>query len=187
MASDQDPQVEEYKAILDNTARLSDRRQTTNDVFVGLNSLILTALGFFFVSTKLSSWWTTAVFATIAIFTTVINSIWLRLNGRYRDLVGIRISYLTALENKLVNDKILQEKSVTFIDSRGKQTTTVAGVHVLENSTNLYRGGPKSGFSSLERALIWVFMGTYYLLAVVVAALTYLVLNHFLPPLDFHA
>ncbi|HKD75712.1 MAG TPA: hypothetical protein VKB76_09465 [Ktedonobacterales bacterium] len=185
MASDQDPQVEEYKAILDNTAKLSDRRQTTNDVFVGLNSLILTALGFFFVSTKLSSWWATSIFATIAIFMSVINGIWLRLNARYRDLVGIRISYLTAIEGKLAS--AFQTKEVTVLDAKGKpQKEVVQGVHQLENRTFLYKGGAKIGFSSLERALIWVFIGTYYVLAAAVATLTYLIANNIVPPLDIH-
>ncbi len=186
MASEQDPQVEEYKAVLDNTAKLSDRRQTTNDVFVGLNSLILTALGFFFISTPLTNWWATSVFAIIAVFMSVINGIWLRLNARYRDLVGIRINYLTALEGRL--EGAFQKKVVTILNARKEtQKIEVSGVHQLENQTYLYAGGSKVGFSSLERALIWVFMSTYYLLAAVVAVLTYLIINHDLLPPNFHA
>ncbi len=35
---------DEYKHVIENTAKLSDRRQTINDIFVGLNSLFLTAV-----------------------------------------------------------------------------------------------------------------------------------------------
>ena len=46
MLSNTFERIEEYKAILENHAEVSARRQRTNDIFVGLNTVFLTALGF---------------------------------------------------------------------------------------------------------------------------------------------
>ena len=35
----EDPLLTEYLAIAENTAKLSDRRQTVSDLFLGINSL----------------------------------------------------------------------------------------------------------------------------------------------------
>lgn len=185
-ASSSSSRMAEYIAVLDNTAKLSDRRQTTNDVFVGLNSLFLTALGFLFVSTHLTTWWTTAAFLAVAIFTTIINNIWLRLNHRYKTLVGIRISYLTAIESGF-HEEGLKELSVVYPDRKGNPINPPAkvyGVHQLEGQTYVYQGGPKVGFSALERSLILVIIATYYILTAVVGTLTYLVTYHIIPGID---
>lgn len=175
--------LEEYTAVLENTGKLSDRRQTTNDIFVGLNSLVLTALGFLFVSSAKNfyNWWLPGMFLAVTLFSTVINAIWLSLNKRYRALVGIRIAYLTALEQELEQSGELRPVTVTI----DKKTVKAAGVHQLEAQSPLYAGGPTVGFSSLEQRIIFSFICTYFLATIIVAGLHVLVQYGYITPPNF--
>ena len=168
--------MEEYQIVLDNTAKLSDRRQTTNDLFVGLNSFFLTALGFLFVQGKISNFWMPGIFVTVSIITTFINIIWLRLNLRYRDLVGLRVAYLEAIEEALQKENELAPVTLQASFNGKPHTFTVMGVHRLEAQSPLFAPGKPNakhhGFSSLERQFIRMFIYTYIFLAVGVLALS---------------
>jgi hypothetical protein len=50
---------------MDNTTKLSQRRQTTNDILTGVNVCFLTGMGAAFVLSHLMSWWLTAVFGLL--------------------------------------------------------------------------------------------------------------------------
>lgn len=173
---------DEYTSVVENTAKLSDRRQTINDIFVGLNSLFLTALGFLFISLQLTSWWPTAMFGGVAIITTLVNSTWLRLNDRYRQLINVRLAYANALEKQIED---LHVPTLAF-DVSNKQDKSemkqIFGVLHLEGA-RLYTSNSNFSFSALEKRLIRIFQLSYIVLTVVVAVLTLLVINHILPGL----
>lgn len=50
-----DLQFREYLAVADDTAKLSDRRQTVSDLFVGINRLFLAATGYVAISSQLKT------------------------------------------------------------------------------------------------------------------------------------
>lgn len=184
MADDKpdDKLFDEYTTIVENTAKLSDRRQTVSDLFLGVNSLFLAAAGFVAISSHLTSWWAVAITGAIAAVTLITNSIWLRLIGRYRTLINLRIRYLEALELALQSQGTFGTIAIASEDS--KKTTTVSrGVFLIEKDSSLYRKGAKVGFFKLESNLVVTFMLAYVVLALAAAILTYLVINHYLPPL----
>jgi hypothetical protein len=91
--------IEEYKAILDNQSGSSNRRQNTNNIYVGLNTIFLTALGIF-ISTHLDLK-TSAIVISVAIMTVpilVLNAIWLKTLHRYTQFSQVSYDYLREIE-----------------------------------------------------------------------------------------
>lgn len=175
---------DEYNNVVENTAKLSDRRQTINDIFVGLNSLFLTALGFLFISLQLTTWWPTALFASIALMTTLVNRTWLRLNDRYRALISIRLRYAQKLEEHM---QALGGVPMTVdVSPKGDgklPPVSYFGVLQVEGAGPYKIKNPLFGFAAVEQSLIWIFMSSYIVLAAIVAGLTIAVMNHWLPGL----
>ena len=178
----EDPLLTEYLAIAENTAKLSDRRQTVSDLFLGVNSLFLAAAGFVAVSNHLTSWWAVGIVVAIAVIAVFINSIWLRLIKRYRTLISLRIRYLEALERALQKAGTFGEVMLSSEDNKEKHTV-LQGVYLIEQNSNLYSKGSKMGFYKLELGLVWVFIVAYIVLALASVVFTYLVTKNILPQL----
>lgn len=95
---------DEYKLVAEDTARISDRRQTVNTLFVSINALFLTGVGYLLYKygqsygDGLHLTFFTAGFLVIAVLTRMINRSWLRLSDQYSKLINLRIRYLEKLE-----------------------------------------------------------------------------------------
>src|SRR5215469_13331268 len=100
-AQPSDPRFQYYLALIQDTTKLSDRRQTANDLFVGLNVVIFTGMGALFYGSHLRTWWVTIIYAAVSALAIFLNITWLRLNGRYRRLINLRINYMAQLETEL--------------------------------------------------------------------------------------
>jgi hypothetical protein len=170
--------LEEYYAVMDSTTKLSQRRESTNDILTGINIIFLTAMGAAFVVGHLTSWWLTAIFGLITAFAWLFDITWIRLLNRYKRLIGLRISYLEALEAALrragafVDLDVLPEKATQPIKTRG--------VYTLEHAA-LYGPGSHGGFIRRERFLVILFILAYLFLTAGVATLTQLIALHVLP------
>lgn len=94
----------EYQMVAEDTAKITDRRQTVNTLFVTINTIFLTAVGFllytFFQTNGDGSHivFFALGFLSIAIITTIFNRSWLRLSEQSRKLIDLRIRYLEQLE-----------------------------------------------------------------------------------------
>lgn len=163
--------MQEYVALLEYTARLSDRRQNINNFFAGINAIFLTAFGYLLVTMPLVPWWPVVIFPTLTAATAVINLYgWRRLNLRYRNLLRVRFKYLSALEDyfQRAGEDAL---SVEIEHNRGgKVTFTIFGTHRLEDMSDQFKDG--IGFSTIERNLIWIFFWSYVGLTVFAIAVT---------------
>ena len=177
-----DSLLTEYLAIAENTAKLSDRRQTVSDLFLGINSLFLAAAGFVAVSNRLTSWWAVAIVFAITAIAAIINSIWIRLIGRYRALISLRIRYLEGLERLLQANGTFGDMKLVLEDSQ-KEVPATRGIYLIEQNSDLYSKGSKMGFYKLELGLVWVFFVAYIVLAVASVVFTYLVTAQILSPL----
>ena len=182
------PRFQYYLALIEDTTKLSDRRQTANDLFVGLNVVIFTGLGVLFYGSHLKTWWVTGLYAAISLLALGLNITWLRLNARYRNLINLRIEYMTQLETDLTSADVFplsperdgqqekQQDQARLVDDPG-QKMQGAGIFTVEHK-RMYFKGPRFGFSSLERALIWIFMVAYVLATLGVGLTTYLISIH---------
>ncbi len=160
----------EYQILIEDTAKLSDRRQTINDILVGINALFLTGLGYIIVNSRLTTWWIPEVLGVVALVTLPINFTWRALNERYRKLVGIRIDYLTKLETKL----------------RSTSGENDFGVYHEEFATLYSKSDKTAGFSQLERRFIILFTLLYPGIAIAMAVVSYFVQQHMLPPVKWN-
>lgn len=159
--------MEEYKAILEDTAGISGRRQTTNDVFVGLNVVFLTGIGFLLSTTHFTSWVPVIAVVMTAVAVSGLNGIWIRLLKNYSSLLRVRHDYLIDVEAKF----------------RKESNDDTVGMFLLLRKT-LYRDGSRFGFAYLERRMAVYLTGLDLLVAGAAAALTYLVTNNYIPPVN---
>jgi hypothetical protein len=160
--------IEEYKAVLDNLAAVSARRQSLNDVFVGINTVFLTALGVLLFASRLSSWGAVIAIGAICALITPINLTWIGALLRYRRGLRFQLQYLREIETE-------------FRQRRG----TIPGspdIGFFLRLNEMRR--PRSGNTRLEVLLAVYFLIVYPLIAGAVAALTYCVTNGYLAPLN---
>jgi hypothetical protein len=93
--------------VAEDTAKLSDRRQTVNTLFVSINTIFLTGVGYliynFFQSSGNSAHlvYYALAFLGIAVVTSNFNRSWLRLSEQSRRLIDLRIRYLVRIEGLL--------------------------------------------------------------------------------------
>src|SRR5437763_7395370 len=79
----------EYQAVLENHAQLSARRQHVNDVYVGLNTVFLTALGILLLQSHLDTWWVFVVVSAVTLIIMPINLAWRAALRRYGNRLAV--------------------------------------------------------------------------------------------------
>jgi hypothetical protein len=89
--------IEEYKAVLEDTAQASNRRRTDNTLFVGLNTVFLTGIGLF-ASSRLASWDTVVAVAIVAIIAVPVNMMWYRGLAYWMKSLAEREEYIRSIE-----------------------------------------------------------------------------------------
>src|SRR5262249_26220006 len=93
--------MEEYKVVVQNHAGISARRQSATNLFVSLNVVFLTAMGFVLLSSRLTSWWAVAAMGAIALSITPINLTWYFTLKRYQKVIFGYYQYLQEIEKEL--------------------------------------------------------------------------------------
>lgn len=172
--------LQEYFTVMQDTTKLSQRRQTTNDILTGINVVFLTAMGAVFVSSHLRSWWVTAIFGAITVFAWLFDITWIRLLNRYAALADLRIRYLSAVEERLRQTGAFVE--VETLARGAKQPVRTRGVYALENAV-LFKPGNRGGFIRRERFLVLLFMFAFLFVTGIVAGLTQLIAAGAMAPL----
>ncbi|HEY7356157.1 MAG TPA: hypothetical protein VH590_06805, partial [Ktedonobacterales bacterium] len=159
--------MEEYKAVLESQAQISARRQHMNDVYIGLNTVFLTALGLLLVQSHLDTWWVFVVVCAIMLAILPINLTWRAALRRYGNSLSFRFDYVREIEQE-------------FRVWKGKITDPSAvGLHLREKELDLQQ---KSN-TQLEIRLATYFICLYPAIVVVVGVLVYLIQVHLIPPL----
>ncbi len=177
-----DVAFKEYQLLMNGTDSMTDRRQTVNTLFVSINALFLTGVGYlllqFFQGSK-TAWVFIIGFVVIAIIMSVINDTWLKLSESSRRLVDLRIRYMKELEAQMRKSASFPSVIVTLekdeIGPNGEKTLDSRGTYTLEDV--LYNN-PKTaqaafGFSRAEQRIGRTFTTAYWLV-VILAALTFL-------------
>jgi hypothetical protein len=153
------------------TDKITDRRQTVNTLFVSINALFLTGLGYlllqFIQNLGRGGPLFIIVFLAIAIVTARINRAWLKLSEQNRRLVDLRIRYLKQLEKQLRHGGVFPdiETPLKADESRveGKNVVATRGTYTLEDV--LYNPDAKTtvfGFSAAEQRIGRTFTAAYW-------------------------
>lgn len=173
---------EEYRFLADSTDRITDRRQTVNTLFVSINALFLTGVGYLllqFLQNMREAVFFLAGFLAIAIITGIINRAWLRLSESNRRLVDLRIRYLKQLEKHLRHGGAFPVVEIPLkkdeIRAESVNVETTRGTYTLEDV--LYNPGAKKepfGFSRAEQRIGKTFTVAYWV-ALIIAVVAYVV------------
>jgi hypothetical protein len=87
-----------YTALIADAANTSTRRQTVNNIYIGVNGLFLTAMGVLLISSHLDSWWVVVAAVAIALAVTPLNRSWLRTLKYYERLLTARYKTMREIE-----------------------------------------------------------------------------------------
>jgi hypothetical protein len=141
--------LEEYKIIGDRLANLTDRRQRTNEVYIGVNALFLTGVGLLVVSSHFTSWVPAIEIGAITAVILPLNWAWVRAINFYTKFVDIHYQCLDTIESRF--------QFVTNLSLK------------LSNHSRSHVGRAK--------AVAYYFLLLYAVVAVAVTILTYLTLS----------
>jgi hypothetical protein len=152
----------EYKQLAQDSARISDRRETINNIYLSVNSVLLGAIALLVQQGGLKDVVFSAVAVFIAIAGLAITRDWKKLVHNYRELLRLRFEALKELEQRE--------------DFPGV-------VKIYQRETKLYGDGKGLfGFSPVEIKLPGLF-STLYIIAIVAivvgsVAVNYAALTH---------
>lgn len=161
----------EYQLLMEGTDKITDRRQTVNTLFVSINALFLTGVGYLLLQSikdVTDSPWYIAGFIVIAILMSTINSTWLKLSESNRRLVDLRIRYMKQLEKHLRENGHFPP----VVTPLKKDEARVEGVNTLESRGTytiedvLYNPDAAKvafGFSRAEQRIGRTFTTSYWL------------------------
>jgi len=90
---------EEYKCFVEDTAKLSERRQTVTNIYITVNSLILGAVSFLIKDAVSGQWWGLVLALPLMVGGIAICRFWEQLLVKYKRLVGLRLDTLRLLED----------------------------------------------------------------------------------------
>ena len=89
---------EEYKLFVEDAARFSERRQTVSNIYVAVNTIILSAIALLVKDAGLDPVWRAFVIVLVLAAGIVICLQWDRLIYKYKELVRFRIEQLRKIE-----------------------------------------------------------------------------------------
>ncbi len=134
--------LEQYKIYIVSAEKISDRRQKTNEFFLGLNTALVALLGF--VVTKMSQVETISILILSSIAGMMMCYLWYRIIRSYDGLNGSKFKVIHAIEARL---------PLSLYDTEWEI---------------LGRGDDKKiywPFTKIERWIPWIFIVIYVILA----------------------
>jgi hypothetical protein len=149
---------DEYKFFIEDTARLSERRQKVGSTYVAVNSIILSAIAFLVKDSGLTGRWQLLVVIPLLIAGMTICLSWRQLILNYKKLVNLRIDGLRAMEKMPEmggNSKMYHAEDELYPRSSQGERKRRRGLN----------------FSDLERQLPGVFLALYSIFLVGIALL----------------
>ena len=145
----------QYELIVEDTARLSDRRQTINNLYLSANSLLLGGSAILVQQGTSKNGFPLPLILPLVVAGGFLCVDWWRLLRNYRKLLNLRYSLLKEIENRE--------------DFPGPVAT------YLREET-LYAADPKKsrfGFTRVEVNLPWIFITLYAFIVIATIVLNY--------------
>ena len=153
---------EEYTFFIEDTARFTERRQTVTNIYVAVNTILLSAVALLVKDAGLQRW--VIALATIMVLAAgiAICLFWRQLINRYKKLVGLRITELRKMEDL---PEMAGCQRMYHVEDK---------LYPRDRQGEMRKDKRRMDFSDLERQLPNVFIGLYILslVSIVIAALT---------------
>ena len=151
----------EYALFVDDTARFTDRRQTVTNIYVAVNSILLTGVSLLVSNTRLQTWAMALGAILLLLGGVAICLFWDQLIRKYKKLVGLRITELRKMEDDPAMEgchKMYHQEDRLYPRDEKGETVETKG---------------HRAFSDLERWLPRVFLGLYVAFAIGIMALAF--------------
>lgn len=112
---------EEYQLFVEDTGRFISNRQGVNNIYVAVNSIILSASAFIIKDIDSLVSWKLLVVLPILIAGIVVCLQWDRLIRKYKEFIGFRIKELKKIEEDIENSHKMydKEKELYPVDEHG--------------------------------------------------------------------
>jgi hypothetical protein len=97
--------IDEYNLFVEDTARLSDRRQMISNIYTAVNSILLAAVGLLIKDLGLGYTWKIFLSLPLIIAGIAVCLLWIQLIQKYKSLIELRIKVLRETED-IIPDSI---------------------------------------------------------------------------------
>ncbi len=144
---------EEYKLLVEDTSRITDRRKAESNLFTTINSIFLTAVAILLNDSNLNSWVITSAAIVIVVAGITISRTWEDMIDNYRKLSKLRYQVLWEMEENDLPDSVKiyhREQELYPRDEKGKQVVS------------------KGLFADTEKRLPRVFMSLYIITILII-------------------
>ena len=146
---------DEYKFLVEDTARMTDRRQNISNLYTTVNSILLAAIAVLFTETSLPNMVIIAGAVAIMIAGVATAIAWKEAILKYRDLLGVRFDVLYEIEQlpeMAASEKVYHREAEKLYprDEAGKQISN------------------EGMFSNIEKRLPEIFIGLYIILTLTI-------------------
>lgn len=155
---------DEYSLFIEDTARLSDRRQTVSNTHIAVNSLLLVAIGLIIKDLGVKGIWMLLLPVPMIISGIIISLRWLELLSNYKKLIGLRMDVLREMEDEMSGiKKMYHREDVLYPRDASGKLLSIFGLN----------------FSDKEVALPHIFILLYFLfgLGIIIALICYIDIN----------
>ncbi len=143
---------EEYKLFIEDTARLSERRQTVTNTYITVNGAIVALLTFMFKDAGFTNVRIVLAVIPVIIAGIIVCYFWLRLLSSYKRLVGFRFAQLEEMEKEIPGSHRMYYRETESLYSRAPKNKQISQ-------------------SKIEMRLPWLFGGLYVGIFVVACVL----------------
>lgn len=122
--------LEEYRLFIEDTARLSERRQRITSTYITVNSALAGVITFVIKDPQLSNWMMLIAVLPILVAGMIICYLWDHLITSYRVLINFRIKELEAMEQAIPGSHMMynREASKLYNKSQPKESISFTGV-----------------------------------------------------------
>jgi hypothetical protein len=152
----------QYRLIVEDTAKLSDRRQIVNNYHISANAILLGTIGILAQISKLDSFRTLLIVLAFAILGIILCRNWRKLIRNYKQLVGLRIALLEDMET----DKFTHAVDVYLTEKRELYSPDAAAKRKAERRKRGF------GFADTELQITYVFQYIYVIGMLLMTAAT---------------
>lgn len=129
---------EEYKFFIDDTSRFSERRQTISNIYVAVNSLLLTGIGLLIKDLTIQTSWNWFLSLPLIAAGIAVSIWWSQLIYRYKELVRLRIRVLRDIEDEMENSvKMYHREDVLYPVDKNGVTIPGQGLNLSDIEGNL--------------------------------------------------
>jgi len=129
---------EEYKFFIDDTSRFSERRQTISNIYMAVNSLLLTAIALLIKDLTVQTSWNWLLSLPLIAAGIAVSIWWSQLIYRYKELVRLRIRVLRDLEDEMENSvKMYHQEDVLYPVDKNGNPIPGQGLNISDIEINL--------------------------------------------------